>query len=67
MKTDMTVKDLAKLTGIGEPTLRRLAVAGRLAGAYRIGHKWLINREEFEKHRNGHGAVSQKATHQKAS
>ena len=52
-KRDLTIKELSRLTGIGTPTLSRLAREGRLPGCYRIGHQWRVNYEIFERHRVG--------------
>ena len=50
---DMSVNELSKLTGFTPEALRRLARQGNLPGAYRLGGRWLINKGEFERHRNG--------------
>ncbi len=51
MKKDLTIRDVARITGLRDKTLRQLAARGELVGAYRLGHKWLINRDQFEQHR----------------
>ena len=53
MAKDMKLQDIAAITGVSEVTLRRLAAKGELPGAYRMGHQWIVNRSEFERHRNG--------------
>lgn len=41
---DLTLPELATLTGLHPETLRRLARTGRLPGIYRIGGRWLMAR-----------------------
>ena len=53
---DMTIGQVAKVTGYAPESLRNLAKQGRLPGAYRFGRNWLINREKFQKHRDGDAA-----------
>ncbi len=53
MTQDFTLRQLAAITGRHVETLRRLARAGKLPGAYRLGDRWLVNREVFLAHRNG--------------
>jgi len=48
MKPDLTVQDVAKLTGVHPATVRRLARAGRLPGAYKMGSRWRFAREAIE-------------------
>ncbi len=45
MTTDLTIQDLAAITGRHVETLRRLARMGRLPGVYRLGHCWMISRQ----------------------
>ncbi len=45
MKSDYTVRELAVLLGVHPETLRRLARAGRLSGAYKVGARWRFARE----------------------
>jgi len=52
---DMTIGQIAKVTGYAPESLRALAKKGKLPGAYKLGGRWLVNREEFERHRNGNG------------
>jgi len=42
---DLTLRDLAKITGKHPETLRRLARTQQLPGAYRLGGRWMISRE----------------------
>ncbi len=42
---DLTIQDVAALTAVHPETLRRLARAGRLPGAYKIGRQWRIAAE----------------------
>jgi len=58
---DMTIKQAAKLTGFNAASLRALARRGQLPGAYRIAGHWRVNREVFERHRNGQANVKPKA------
>ena len=51
MKPDLTVHDVAELTGVHPATVRRLARAGRLAGAYKVGRQWRFAREAIEQMR----------------
>ena len=44
MERDLTLNELAVLTGRHPETLRRLARAGKLPGAYRLGRCWMISR-----------------------
>jgi excisionase family DNA binding protein len=48
MKRDLTVQDVAKLTGVHPATVRRLARVGRLPGAYKMGSLWRFAREGIE-------------------
>ncbi|MCK4376249.1 MAG: helix-turn-helix domain-containing protein [Candidatus Brocadiae bacterium] len=48
MAPDLTVHDVAELTGVHAATVRRLARAGRLPGAYKIGRQWRFAREAIE-------------------
>ena len=43
--SDYSLQDLALVTNHCVETLRRMAVAGRLPGAYRLGRKWRVNHE----------------------
>lgn len=49
MTSDLTVQDVAELMGVHPATIRRLARAGRLPGAYRVGRQWRFAREAIEK------------------
>jgi excisionase family DNA binding protein len=53
MRTDLTINEVAEITGRHPETLRRAARAGTLPGCYRLGHLWLIRREDFDAIRNG--------------
>ncbi len=48
MKPDLTVHDVAELTGVHPATVRRLARQGRLPGGYRVGRQWRFCRERIE-------------------
>ena len=45
MKPDYSAAELAQLFGVHIDTVRRLARAGRLSGAYKIGQQWRFVRE----------------------
>ncbi len=49
MQPDLTIHDLAAITGRHVETLRRLARIGRLPGVYRLGRRWMISREAADK------------------
>ena len=53
--SDMTLQEFAEITKRSKETLRRLARGNRLPGAYKIGGRWLINRDVYERLRNGDG------------
>ena len=48
MSSDLTVKELAHLVGVHPATVRRLARAGRLPGAYKVGNLWPFAREAIQ-------------------
>lgn len=52
---DLTIKDVAAITGFHENTVRQLARDGKIP-AYRIGHEWRIRRGDFEAMRQGTAA-----------
>ena len=60
MKPDLTAEDVARLAGVHTATVRRLARAGRLPGAYRIGRQWRFAREAIERLR---GEIIRSAYH----
>ena len=60
MNRDYTAAELADLAGVHVATVRRLARAGRLPGAYRIGARWRFAREAIERLR---GEVSRWTRH----
>ena len=43
MTRDLSIRELAALTGRHPETLRRLARLGRVPGAYRLGGRWAIS------------------------
>ena len=47
-KRDLTIADIAAVTGKHPETLRQLARMGRLH-AYKVGGLWLVPREAFER------------------
>ena len=49
MTKDLTLKELAEITGCHPETLRRLARAGNIPGIYRIGRRWMISRPAADK------------------
>ncbi len=50
---DMTLNDIARVTRYTPASLRALARRGKIPGVYKLGGRWLVNREEFERLRNG--------------
>jgi hypothetical protein len=53
---DLTMIDLAKVTGRHVETLRRLARMNRLPGVYRLGCRWMITHERADRLRALPGA-----------
>lgn len=49
---DLTIEQLAEVTGKHPETLRRLARCGRLPGVYRLGRDWRITLEAAARLRN---------------
>ena len=45
MKRDYTSTELARLVGVHPDTVRRLARARLLSGAYKVGRQWRFARE----------------------
>ena len=43
----ISLKEAAAELGVSSEHVRRLAVAGQLPGAYRLGRRWLVHRERF--------------------
>ena len=60
MEKDYTVGEFAALVCVHPDTVRRLARAGRLPGAYKVGSQWRIAREAVERLR---GEVSRWTRH----
>ncbi len=56
--TDLTLRDVSRITGYRPPQLRTLARNGRLPGSYKLGRRWLVNRQVFEKVRTGTAIVN---------
>jgi excisionase family DNA binding protein len=50
---DMTIAQIARVTGYNRESLRRLAKSGKLPGAYRLSGRWLVNKETFDAIRQG--------------
>ena len=48
MKQDLKVRQLAFLLHVHPATIRRLARAGKLSGAYKVGSQWRFAREAVE-------------------
>ena len=48
MTADLTVRQVAHLMGVHPATVRRLARAGKLPGAYKVGRQWRFARETIE-------------------
>ena len=53
MERDLSVSDIAALTGYGHKRICSLAHQGKIPGAYRIGRRWLFNRQAIERMRGG--------------
>ena len=49
MQRDLTVRDICRLMELHPDTVRRLARAGRLPGAYKVGRQWRFAREAIGK------------------
>lgn len=62
MNTDLTITQVATLTGRSPHSLRRLARTDRLPGAYRLGGLWLIRREALDAIRKGASVGEEGAT-----
>lgn len=52
MPKDLSIQDLADITGRHVETLRRLARSGNLPGVYRIGRQWMLSEEAVLRLRN---------------
>ena len=50
--SDLTIRELAEITGRHPETLRRLARLDRLPGAYKLGRTWSITREAADRLRH---------------
>lgn len=44
----LSVSDVAADLGVSRATVLRWIEAGKLPGFFRVGHKWLIRREDYE-------------------
>ncbi len=49
-KANLTVKEASAYSGIGETSIRELLLAEDNNFSFRVGNKWLINRELFDKY-----------------
>ena len=49
-KTNLTVKEAAALSGIGEHSIREMIESGGANLYFRIGNKWMINRQLFDQY-----------------
>ncbi|MBM4046732.1 MAG: helix-turn-helix domain-containing protein [Planctomycetes bacterium] len=49
MEADLSIKQLAEVTGRHVESLRCLARMGRLPGVYRLGGRWMISREAADR------------------
>ena len=49
-KTNLTVKEAAALSGIGEHSIREMIESGGAHFYFRIGNKWMINRQLFDQY-----------------
>ena len=48
----MTIDELAVILKCHPMTLRRLARLGKLPGAFKLGHRWLVHWNTFKKETN---------------
>ena len=48
LKTTLTIKEAAALSGIGEHSIREMIESGEANFYFRIGNKWMINRQLFD-------------------
>lgn len=48
-KANLTVREAAAYSGIGESSIREM-LEEKNTFAFRVGNKWLINRELFDEH-----------------
>ena len=49
MNPDLSVRNVSRLLDVHPATVRRLARAGRLPGAYKVGRQWRFAREAIGK------------------
>lgn len=50
LKSNLTIKEAAALTGIGEQSIRQQAVLPNANFAFKVGKKTMINRNLFERY-----------------
>ena len=50
MKPNLTIKEAAMYSGIGEQSIRELVASGETGFSFFVGKKCLINRELFDEH-----------------
>lgn len=50
LKTNLTIKEAAAVTGIGEQTIRAQAFCPNAHFAFKVGNKIMINRRLFDKY-----------------
>ena len=58
MDKDLTIQDLAELTGYTAGHLCQMCRDGKIPGAYRLGRKWLVVKEAWEAFRSGGSSVT---------
>lgn len=49
-KANLTVKEAAAYSGIGETTIREMLKSKEMPFSFKVGTKWLINRELFDRY-----------------
>lgn len=49
-KTNLTIKEAAAISGIGEQTIREQALLPNAHFAFKVGNKTMINRNLFDKY-----------------
>ena len=60
MAKDLSLKELAALVGRHPETLRQLAKAGRVKGAYKLGGRWAITKAAADRLRRVPDPVGEK-------
>lgn len=50
LKSNLTIKEAAAVSGIGEQTIRAQAILPNANFAFKVGNKMMINRKLFDKY-----------------